>query len=169
MKNGHMVISFFLFGVVLIFFWLSYGVGANPIPVYPDPKPTLVFSGSVEPFPVMWLGLIFLINFCIDILILYFGLMILDRFKVLPEGYVISLSKGLFFGSVVVISSLGLGVEYVLGSWIGGLIIAGLVIFLSFVFVGHFLLRLSGMNSVRMGFFALMSNIVIWTIFYSLT
>jgi hypothetical protein len=123
----------------------------------------------VEPFPLMWLGLIFLINFCIDILILYFGLMILDRFKVLPEGYVISLTKGLFFGSVAVISSLGLGVEYVLGSWIGGLIIAALVIFLSFVFVGHFLLRLSGVNSVRMGFFALMNNIVIWTIFYSLT
>ena len=166
MIHRHMVTSLFLCVGVLVLFCLSYSVGANPIPVYPDPEPTLVSSGGAEPFPVAGLGLIFIVNFCVDILILYSGLIVLDRFQVLPEEYVISLSKGLFFGSVAVISILGLGVEYVLGSWIGGLVLAALVILGSFVFVGHFLLRLSGMNSIRLGFFALIINIVMWTIFY---
>ena len=162
-----MVAYLCLYVGVIVLVCLSISVGANPIPVYPDPEPTLVSSGHVQPFPVVWLGLIFMMNFCVDILILYVGLLVLDSFQMLPEEYVFSLSKRLFLGSVAVISIFGLSVEYILGSWIGGLGIAALVIFGSFVIVSHFLLNLSGVNSVRLGLFALLINIVMWIIFYS--
>ena len=141
---------------------------ANPIPVYPDPEPTLVVSGGSAPFPIVWLGLIFLINFCVDILILYGGLLLLDHFQVLPEDYVLLISKSVFFISVGLISFIGLVVEYILGAWIGGLLLAAGVIFCSFVFVGRWLLKISLVNGVRLGLFALVVNIVLWTVFYSL-
>ena len=155
----------FILGFVVGF---SFCGIANPIPVYPDPEPALVVSGGAEPFPIVWLGLIFIINFCVDILILYGGLVLLDRFHVLPEDYVLSLTKIVFFMSVGLISLIGLIVEYVLGAWVGGLLLAAGVIFCSFVFVGRWLLEISLVNGVRLGLFAVVVNIVLWTVFYSL-
>jgi hypothetical protein len=140
---------------------------ANPIPVYPDLEPTLISTGSAETFPIMWLGLIFIINFCVDILILYGGLLVLDKFQTLPEEYVFCLSKIVFFGAVGLISFIGLVVEFILGAWFGGLLLAALLIFCSFVFVGRWLLKISWANCIRLGFFALIVNIIMWILFYS--
>ena len=149
--------------------YFSMCVVANPIPVYPDPEPTLIsYSGGSEPFPFVWIVLIFVINFCVDVLILYGGLLLLDRFRVIPEEYVLSLSKSRLFTAVGLISFTGVVVEYILGSWIGGLLLAALVIMGSFVFVGNWLLNLSWPNSFRLGGFALLINIVLWIIFYTI-
>lgn len=158
----------YMFIAICFLLCLSVCGLANPIPVYPNPEPTLLATGVAEPFPMVWLGLIFVINFCVDILILYGGLVVLDRFKVLPDDYVFILSKMVFFGAVGLISLIGLSVEYVLGAWVGGLLLAAIVIFFSFVFVGRWLLRISWVNCVRLGLFALIVNGVMWIVFYSI-
>ena len=142
---------------------------ANPIPVYPDPEPTLIsYSGGSESFPFVWILLIFIINFCVDVLILYGGLLLLDRLRAIPEEYVLSLSKSRLFTAVGLISLTGVVVEYILGSWVGGLLLAAIVILGSFVFVGNWLLSLSWPNSFRLGGFALLINIVLWIVFYTI-
>ncbi len=152
------------------FVLLSFTIicSANPIPVYPNPEPTLISGGTSESFPGLWLVFIFIINFCVDILILYGGLLVLERFEVLPEEYVFNLSKTVFFVAVGLISLTGLLVEYFLGAWFGGLLLAALIILCSFVFVGKWLLNLVWANSVRLGAFALTINIIMWIIFYSI-
>lgn len=161
-RFNHILVGFFLL------LSLSIICSANPIPVYPNPEPSLVSGGTSESFPGFWLVLLFIINFCVDILILYGGLLVLDRFQVLPEEYVFNLSKIVFFIAVGLISSTGLLVEYFLGAWFGGLLLAALVILCSFVFVGRWLLCLAWANSVRLGVFAVTINIIMWIIFYSI-
>ena len=161
-RINHILVGFF------VFVSLSIICSANPIPVYPNLEPTLVSGGTSESFPGLWLGFIFIINFCVDILILYGGLLVLDRFQVLPEEYVFNLSKIVFFVAVGLISITGLVVEYFLGAWFGGLLLAALVILCSFIFVGRWLLKLSWGNSIRLGVFALTINIIMWIIFYSI-
>ena len=160
-------INYLLIGFLVVLS-LSIICSANPIPVYPNPEPTLISGGTSESFPIFWLVLIFIINFCVDILILYGGILVLDRFQVLPEEYVFNLSKTVFFVAVGLISLTGLLVEYFLGAWFGGLLVAALIILCSFVFVGRWLLNLVWINSVRLGAFALTINIIMWIIFYSI-
>jgi hypothetical protein len=157
-----------ILGGFFVLLSVSIICSANPIPVYPNPEPTLISAGTSESFPGLWLGVIFIINFCVDILILYGGLLVLDSFQVLPEEYVFNLSKIVFFVAVGLISFTGLIVEYFLGAWFGGLLLAALVILCSFVFIGRWLLRISWGNGIRLGSFALTINIIMWIIFYSI-
>ena len=163
-----MIRNVYFVGCLLCFIFFSSIGCANPIPVYPHPEPTLIATGVSESFSGIWLGLIYIINFCVDVLILYAGLSVLDRFQVLPKDYVFSLSKKMFFLAVGLISLIGLGSEFLLGAWVGGLVVAAVVILFSFIFIGRWLLELTWANSGRIGFFALTINILVWIVFYSI-
>jgi len=101
-------------------------------------------------------------DFFIDILIIYGGIYLLHRYNLVTIKNAFDFSKTTLLLSVFIISLVGLISELILGAWIGGLLIALLFIFLSFVLVSKYLLKLSWVNSLRMGLIALLINIVVW-------
>ncbi|UCF13430.1 MAG: hypothetical protein JSW06_04015 [Thermoplasmatales archaeon] len=134
----------------------------NPIPVYPDPEPVYYDSISVSSLNIAWIAIVFIMDFLINILIIYGGIYLLYHYNLVTIKYVFDFPKTTLLMSVFIISLLGLISELLLGSWIGGLMIALLFIFLSFVLVSKYLLRLSWINSIRMGLIALLINIIVW-------
>ena len=142
-------------------------VVANPIPVYPDPKPEFSGSNDIGTISLGWISLVFVIDFFVDILIVYAGIYLLDASNLVKNRDVLDFSKKTFLFAVVLISIVGLLSELIFGAWIGGLIVALFFIFLSFVFVSKYLFKLSLANSFRMGFFAIIVNIVVWIVFFT--
>ena len=144
-----------------------FSVNANPIPVYPDPEPVFLGPSNIDTVPILWILFVFVIDLFVDILIVYAGIYLLDRNKLIMNGDILDFSKKTFLFAVVIISMVGLLSELIFGAWIGGLIIALLLIFLSFVFVSRYILKISWVNSYRMGLFAIIVNIVIWIVVFA--
>jgi hypothetical protein len=157
--------SLLLFGFI---FCISFSIAANPIPVYPNPD-AVVFSTPQRPFvSIEWIIFVYIANFFLDILIVYMGLFIIDRSNLLENQNVLDFSKKTFFLAIAIISIVGMLTELLLGSFLGGLILALIIIFFSFVFVSKYLLLLCWNNSYRMGLFAIIINILIWVFIFSL-
>lgn len=157
-----------LLGVVLfIFFFIQIGC-ANPIPVYPDPEPEY-FSPSISNtggVPAMWMVFVFFLDFGINIIIIYGGVLLLQRYRNVSSEFLFEVSKTRFLSSIFFVSLVGLLSELILGPWIGGLLVALLFIFLSFVFIARFLFVFCWEDSLLMGIFALMVNIVVWSVIF---
>ncbi len=155
----------FAFSVSLILFLPIFFVtmsAGNPIPIYPDPEPVYYGSIGVSSLNIAWIAIVFIMDFFIDILIIYGGIYLLHRCNLVTIKNVFDFSKTTLLMSVFIISLVGLISELILGAWIGGLLIALLFIFLSFVLVSKYLLKLSWINSLRMGLIALLINIIVW-------
>ena len=150
----------------LSFFFVTMSAG-NPIPIYPDPEPVYYGSNGVSSLNIAWIAIVFIMDFFIDILIIYGGIYLLHRYNLVTIKNAFDFSKTTLLLSVFIISLVGLISELILGAWIGGLLIALLFIFLSFVLVSKYLLRLSWVNSLRMGLIALLINIVVWTAIFT--
>lgn len=142
-------------------FFVTMSAG-NPIPIYPDPEPVYYGSIGVSSLNIAWIAIVFIMDFFIDILIIYGGIYLLHRYNLVTIKNVFDFSKTTLLMSVFIISLVGLISELVLGAWIGGLLMALLFIFLSFVLVSKYLLKLSWINSLRMGLIALLINIIVW-------
>ena len=155
----------FAFSVSLILFLPIFFVtmsAGNPIPIYPDPEPVYYGSIGVSSLNIAWIAIVFIMDFFIDILIIYGGIYLLHRYNLVTIKNVFDFSKTTLLMSVFIISLVGLISELILGAWIGGLLVALLFIFLSFVLVSKYLLKLSWINSLRMGLIALLINIIVW-------
>jgi len=161
-----------LLGVALLILqtlvFCVFSVIANPIPIYPDPNMEFSGQSNVSMVPFYWIIFVFIIDFFIDILIVYAGILLLDRFDMIKNRNVLDFSKKTFIFSVAIISIVGLISELLFGSWIGGIILALFFIFLSFVFVSKYILKINWANSSRMGFFAIIINIIVWSIVFSI-
>ncbi len=145
-----------------------YSIFANPIPVYPDPEPVILGQINYTSPMVEWVLIVFVLDLFIDILIVYAGIYILDKSNLIQNRDVLDFSKISFFSAVGIISIVGLLSELVFGSWAGGLLIAIIIIYFSFVFVSKYILKINWKNSYRMGFFALIVNIVVWIVIFSI-
>ncbi len=153
-----LLVSLILF---LPIFFVTMSAG-NPIPIYPDPEPVYYGSIGVSSLNIAWIAIVFIMDFFIDILIIYGGIYLLHRYNLVTIKNVFDFSKTTLLMSVFIISLVGLISELILGAWIGGLLMALLFIFLSFVLVSKYLLKLSWINSLRMGLIALLINIIVW-------
>jgi hypothetical protein len=140
----------------------------NPIPIYPDPEPVYTGPTRVSSLNTAWVATVFVIDFFIDILIIYGGVYLLYSFNLVRNRDVFNFSKKVFLSAVLIISIIGLISELLLGGWIGGVLLTLLFIFLSFVLVSKYLLRFSWGNSIRIGLFASLINIVVWIVIFTL-
>ena len=145
----------------LSIFFVTMSAG-NPIPIYLDPEPVYYGSNGVSSLNIAWIAIVFIMDFFIDVLIIYGGIYLLHRYNLVTIKNAFDFSKTTLLLSVFIISLVGLISELILGPWIGGLLIALLFIFLSFVLVSKYLLKLNWANSFRMGLIALLINIVVW-------
>jgi len=153
-------------GLMLIFISIAT-ISGNPIPVYPDPEPNYQGSVSLNSLNLIWIFAVFLFDFFIDVLIVYGGILLLNRFDLINNKYIFDFSKLKFFLAVFIIAIIGLISELILGPWIFGFIIALIFIFASFVFVSKYLLNLDWTNGIRLGVFALIINIMFWILIFS--
>jgi len=158
----------FLSGFFLVLLCFTSGVVANPIPVQPHPQPGFPGFGSTLRVTSVWIGVIFIIDFFLDTLLLYTGVLLLERFHLLPYHQVFEMSKIKFFSAVFLISIVGLFSEWILGIWVWGLFVSLCFIFLSFFFVSRYVFRFTWMNAIRMGGFATIMNILAWVVFFTI-
>ena len=142
-------------------FFVTMSAG-NPIPIYPDPEQIDYDSIGVSSLNIAWIAIVFIMDFFLNILIIYGGIYLLHRYNLVTIKNVFDFSKTTLLMSVFIISLVGLISELILGAWMVGLLIALLFIFLSFVLVSKYLLKLSWINSLRMGLIALLINIIVW-------
>lgn len=140
----------------------------NPIPIYPDPELVYYGSSGVGNLDIAWIVTVLIIDFFIDFLIIYGGIYLLHRYNLITIKNAFDFSKMTLLLSVFIISLVGLISELILGPWIGGFLVALLFIFLSFVLVSKYLLKLNWANSLRMGLIALLVNIVVWTAIFTI-
>lgn len=156
--------------LLLLFFPIFFIATAagNPIPVYPNPEPVYYGSSDVSNLDITWIVVVFIIDFFVNMPILYGGIYLSHRYSLIKKRNVFDFSKRIFLTSVVIISLVGLISELVFGAWIGGLLLALLFIFLSFVLVSKYLLKLSWINGLFVGLFALLINIVVWFIIFTI-
>jgi hypothetical protein len=143
-------------------------INGNPIPVYPDLEPTYHGSPSFHNLNIAWILGVFAIDFFLDILIVYGGLIILYQYNLFSNKNIFNFSKKIFFSSVFIISLIGLITELILGPWILGFLLALFFIFASFVIVTKYFLDLNWINGVRMGLIAVVINVIFWIIIFSL-
>jgi len=159
-------ICFFIFTLFITL--CSYIVLGNPIPVNPDPTPVLVgvdTSAVVEP---VWIGLIFVIDFFFNLLILYGALYILDRFSALFEEKNFTYSTRNIISAALLISIVGIVSEVFLGGWYGGLLIVLFIVFLSYMLVSRFIFHINLVGRIRIGCIALIVNFFVWLVVFSI-
>lgn len=152
-------------GLPILFITICSG---NPIPVYPDLETVSTNLSDTSELNLAWIALVFILDFFINILILYGGIYLLNHYNLIENKSLSKFSKSTFLLSVIIISLIGIISELVFWTWIGGLLIALILIFLSFVFVSKYLLRLNLSNSVRMGLIGLIVNIIAWITIFSI-
>lgn len=151
-----------------IFILLIPMLAANPIPVYPEPEPIYTGSSSLNNINLVWVIGVFIIDFFLDILIVYGGIILLYQYNLISNKDILIFSKKKVFLSILLISLIGLITELFLGPWILGFVIALFLIFASFVLITKYFLNLKLMNAIRMGLFALVINILSWIVVFSL-
>jgi hypothetical protein len=136
--------------------------------VYPDPEPVLSGTINYNSLQMEWILIVFIIDFFIDILIVYIGVYLLDKNNLINNFYTFDFPKITFLFAVFIISVVGLFSEIFFGAWVGGLVIALILIFLSFVIVSKYILKLNWANSIRLGLFAAIVNIIVWIVIFSI-
>jgi hypothetical protein len=154
----------------MIIFSISTIVGGNPIPVYPDPE--FLISGTPGSYDVsinpLWITIVFVFNFALNLLIFYAGLYIIFHFHKIDEKYFSNFSRYQIILAVFLISIIGLITEFFFGTWIGGLFLVLVLVFISYVLVSKYILGLNFNNSTYLGLFATGINIVSWIVLFSI-
>ncbi len=159
---------YLLLTVIILFSCLSCKSYANPIPVYPEPKKEIVGSSDVQNVDSFWIILIFVIDFCFNILIVYSAIYLLYFSKVLTKEDVFLFSKYKVLLAVAAISLIGIIVELIFAGFLGGLLIALILIFTSYVLISKHFLQFTGCNAIRVGLYAVLINIIMWAIIFML-
>jgi len=151
-----------------IFLILIPIINGNPIPVYPKPESTYSGSSSLNNLNFAWILGVFAIDFFLDILIVYGGIILLFQFNLISNKDIFNFSKKMFFLSILIISIIGIITELILGPWIWGFVLALFFIFLSFLIITKYFLNLEWINGARMGIIAVIINIIFWIVIFSL-
>jgi len=113
----------------------------------------------------MWISGLFIIDFFLNLLILYGGLYLLERFKLSDfEDLHNFFQKKMMFLGACIITLAGLLSEMYLLSWVGGMLGVLIIVFLSYVLVSRYLLELQWANSIRIALIAVTVNIAVWSI-----
>ena len=155
--------------VFLLFFQAIFTILTigNPITVYPDPGTVSTGVGTLSSLNIIWIILVFLMDFCINIFIVYGGIHLLHYIGKIKNEDIFIFSKKVFLGSLLIISIVGLSSELIFGTHIVGLLLALFSIFISYILVTKYLLKLSWTNGFLLAIFALFINIIFWLVIFT--
>lgn len=138
----------------------------NPIPVYPES--VSIGLENASSLNIVWIMLVLSIDFCINIFIVYGGIYLLHYLEWITNEDIFVFSKKVFLTSLLVISLVGLSSELIFGTQIIGLLLALFTIFMSYVLVAKYLLKLGWINGLLLALFALFVNVVFWLIIFGI-
>lgn len=171
MMNRKIVVILFFLSISLI--CLDYIlVQANPIPVYPDPKPTFepneILSNIQDGNFIIWILLIWCLDLAVNTLFLYGGFLLLVRFNLKSDGWFYLISRKNMIAVILLLSTAGILSEWLIGSWIGGIVVIALVVFLSVFFLSKQFFNLDNRCSLFLACYLVIVNMISWTIIFSI-
>lgn len=165
MNHSFRYVSILAFITLLQVIFTIMAIG-NPIPVYPES--VSIGLENASSLNVVWIMLVFSIDFCINIFIVYGGIYLLHYFGWITNEDIFVFSKKVFLTSLLVISLVGLSSELIFGTQIIGLLLALFTIFMSYALVAKYLLKLGWINGLLLALFALFVNVVFWLIIFGI-
>ncbi len=155
--------------LVLLGLTFCFSVSANPIPATPnDTVVTQHFSSFSQSMTIIIFPLIFIIDFILDLLILYGALVLLNQSNLLDMFEVFSFRTRRILLSALLVSIIGFVAEVLLGSWRVGLLVVLVMVFCSFSLVSYYLLYLDKKNALRVGFIAIVVNSITWLVLFNI-
>jgi hypothetical protein len=158
----------------LVFIFCVYNISsiANPIPVYPDPKPTFEPTTAItqvqnESF-VLWLILIWFLDIALNTLFLYGGFLLLVRLHMESTGWFSQVPRKTIVIGIFLLSIAGIISEWLIGSWLGGIFFIAIVVFVITYLLSQYLFKLKSSSSLFIAFYMIVLNLISWAIIYSL-
>ena len=167
MIHSYRFISILVFPTIFLTIFSVMVIG-NPIPVYPDIESVSIGLENIGSLNVFWIALVFMIDFCINIFIVYSGIYLLYYLGRIINEDIFDFPKKIFLTSLLVISLVGLFSEMIFGTLFLGLLMALLTIFISYVIVAKSLLKFDWTNSFLLALFALFVNIIFWLVIFAI-
>ena len=167
MIHSYRFISILVFPTIFLTIFSVMVIG-NPIPVYLDIESVSMGLENIGSLNVFWIALVFMIDFCINIFIVYSGIYLLYYLGRITNEDIFDFSKKIFLTSLLVISLVGLFSELIFGTLFLGLLMALFTIFISYVIVAKSLLKFDWTNSFLLALFALFVNIIFWLVIFAI-
>jgi hypothetical protein len=164
----HRAFRFVCLGILLVLLGSSASVCANPIPIEPHPPTNLPGIIHSREGTVGWIIAIFVIDFFLDTLLVYGGVLVLGRLRLLSPQQVFAMPKTTFFSGVLLISFVGFSAEWVLGVMFWGLFVTLWVVLFSFCVVSRYLYKFTWSNALYFGGFASLINLLVWVVLFNI-
>ena len=162
MAYGHRVISSVFLGVLLLLLCFKANVVANPIPIEPHPETGLPGIPHGPGITTGWIIAVFIIDFFLDTLLVYTGVLLLGRFNLLSPQQVFAIPKTTFFSAIFLIGLVGFSSEWILGTTIWALFVILWFVLLSFAVATRYLFTFTWSNALYLGGFASIINLLVW-------
>ena len=154
-------LSFFIFTIPF--------VSANPIPVFPNPEPSYVspvtYVSSNQGLSLL-IPFVFLLDFAANLLIIYFCFFLLDKAHLISLEEFQRISRYQIILTAGIISCFGILFEFLLGTWITGLGIILLVVFISYYIFCSYFFHISKNTTLYFSIIAVLINIGTWSIYF---
>jgi len=168
MLVGHRVFGSVSLGLFLLLCCVALNGVANPIPIEPHPGTNLPNIPHGESITIGWIIAVYIIDFFLDTLLMYAGVLLLGRFNVLSPQQVFAMPKTTFFLAVFLISLVGFSAEWLLGASALGLFLILWVVVVSFMSTARYLLKFAWVNALYLGVFAAIVNLCVWILLFIL-
>ena len=169
--NKKIVLSLSILFFILLTNVLIVTCSANPIPVYPETNPSFEPASGIndirEPGFVIWLALVSLLDFAANMLFLYAGLFLLIVFKLQKESWFIRISRYRLISGVLLLSTLGILSEWLIGSSLGSLLFIALIVFVVTFLIGLKWFDLKIVSSSVLSGYMVFANVISWIIIFS--
>jgi hypothetical protein len=158
----HRVINSVSLGVLLLLLCFKANVVANPIPIEPHPETDIPSIPHGLGITTGWIIAIFILDFFLDILLLYAGVLLLGRLNLLSPQQVFAMPKTTFFSAIFLISLVGFSSEWILGTTLWALFVILWFVLFSFAIVARYLFKFKWSNALYLGGFASIINLLVW-------
>jgi len=158
----HRVFSSVSLGVLLLLLCFIASVVANPIPIEPHPETDLSGIPHGQGITTGWIIAVFIIDFFLDTLLVYAGVLLLGRFNLFSPQQVFAMPKTTFFSAIFLISLVGFSSEWILGTTIWALFVILWFVLLSFAVAARYLFKFTWSNALYLGGFASIINLLVW-------
>jgi hypothetical protein len=166
MVFSHRVFCFVPLMLFLVLFSFQGGVVANPIPIEPHPETDLQSVPHGQGITTGWIIAVFIIDFFLDTLLVYAGVLLLGRFNLLLPQQVFAMPKTTFFLAIFLISLVGFSSEWILGTTFWSLFVIVCLVLLSFFIAARYLFKFTWSNALYLGGFASFINLLVWIMLF---
>jgi hypothetical protein len=166
MVFGHRLLRSVSLGVFLLILCFQAGVVANPIPIEPHPETDIPNVPHGQGITTGWIITVFILDFFLDILLVYAGVLLLGRFNLISSPQVCTMRKTTFFSAIFFISLVGFSSEWILGTTFWSLFVILWIVLFSFFIAARYLFKFTWSSALYLGVFASIVNLLVWIVLF---